>query len=143
MSLAEREQKLKQEFAQLPTWEEKYRKIIELGKSLPPLDMKFQSEDFRVKGCQSQVWLTANLDDTGHMVLRADSDALISRGLVALLLEVYSGSYPADVLIFKPTFLAEMGLADHLSPSRANGLFSMLKQIIIYATAFAAQSSAR
>ncbi len=134
MTLAEKEQNLKQEFHQLSTWEDKYRKIIEMGKALPPLDAKFQTEEYRVKGCQSQVWLVASQGEDGTLQLQADSDALITRGLIAILVGIYSGAKPADILTFKPSFLVEMGLAQHLSPSRANGLYAMLKQIIIYAS---------
>jgi cysteine desulfuration protein SufE len=106
-----------------------------MGKALPNLDAQFQTEDFRVKGCQSQVWLVSEMDAEGQMKLKADSDALISRGLIAVLLSIYSGEKPEDILNFKPTFLNELGLAEHLSPSRANGLYAMLKKIIILAAA--------
>ena len=100
------------------------------------MDESLKIEQNIVKGCQSQVWLHASLDNQGHMILQGDSDALIVKGLVGLLLKIYSGSSPADVLMTPPDFLKALGFEGNLSPSRSNGLHSMLKQIKLYAAAF-------
>lgn len=131
-----RQEKLKKEFAAFPDWESRYKKIIEIGKSLPEMPEAQKTEDNKVKGCQSQVWLHASLNANKEIVFQADSDALITKGLVGLLVGVYSNSRPEDILSASTDFLKDLGLESHLSPSRANGLFSMLKQIRYYATAF-------
>ncbi len=133
-----RQEKLAQEFNALGDWEARYKHLIELGKNLPAMNPEFQTETFKVKGCQSQVWLHAAIDPDGHMKLQADSDALIVKGLVAVLLKVYDGARASDVLEAPTTFLKDLGFEGGLSPSRANGLYAMLKQILYYATAFEA-----
>ncbi|MEN0059826.1 MAG: SufE family protein [Bdellovibrio sp.] len=137
MTIQERQQKIIQEFSVFSEWEDRYKKIIALGKALPELSEELKTDDNIVKGCQSQVWLVAKLDEQGYMQLQGDSDALIVKGLVALLLSVYSNSTPREVLATPPEFLRALGFEGNLSPSRANGLHSMLKQIKLYATAFA------
>lgn len=127
---------LKDEFSQLTSWEDRYKKVIAMGKTLPKLPDAIYSETYLVKGCQSQVWLHANLDGEGRMQLQADSDALIVKGLVALLLKVYSGLKPKEVLETPPDFINDLGFREHLSPSRANGFLAMVKQIHLYAQAF-------
>lgn len=124
-----------QEFQSIQDWEERYKRIIELGKKLPELGPSLKTEEARIKGCQSQVWLHAEFKD-GHIIYIGDSDALIVRGLVALLLRIYSGSSPEEVLLTPPHFLQTLGLSQNLSPSRSNGLFSMVKQIRNFAIAF-------
>lgn len=136
LSIQEKQNKIIQDFSALAQWEDRYKKIIELGKSLPEMPENLKTEQNIVKGCQSQVWLSANLDDQGRVVLQGDSDALIVKGLVGLLLAVYSGSTPSEILATPPEFLKALGFEGNLSPSRANGLHSMLKQIKLYATAF-------
>jgi len=126
------------EFAKLSTWEEKYHLIISSGKALEPLPENEKNEDLKIRGCQSQVWLKAELTADRKIVFRADSDALIVKGLIALLLRVYSGRSAAEILAVEPEFIKELGLAHHLSPSRANGLSAMVKQIKYYALAFQA-----
>lgn len=135
MDLTSRQQQIVAEFAGLSDWEARYKKLIELGKALPELPASKKLEDFKVKGCQSQVWIHARLDE-GKVIYEADSDALLVRGLVALLLRVYSGAAPAEIIHTAPDFVKEIGLESKLSPSRANGLFSMIKQIKYYAMAF-------
>jgi cysteine desulfuration protein SufE len=137
MTLKERGDQIADEFAKLSSWEDRYKKIIALGKSLPDLPENMRTEDSKVKGCQSQVWLHAKLNDRGEIEFQGDSDALLVKGLVALLLKVYSGSSPEEILTTSPDFLKAIGFEGNLSPSRANGLFSMLKQIRYYAAAFA------
>lgn len=134
--IQERQNKIIAEFSSLTPWEDRYKKIIELGKSLPPFPEDKRTEQNIVKGCQSQVWLVAELNERGQMILQGDSDALIVKGLVGLLLQVYSGATPAEILATPPEFLRALGFEGNLSPSRANGLHSMLKQIKLYATAF-------
>lgn len=138
-TLAQRIADLSSEFAKLNSWEEKYQKIIEYGKALPALDPTLQTEEAKVKGCQSQVWLHSQLE-SGKVFLKGDSDALLVRGLVALVIRVYSGSTPQEILTTPPEFLKTMGFEGNLSPSRANGLFSMIKQIRYFAMAYASLS---
>lgn len=140
MTLAERQKQIVAEFQSLTDWEDRYKKLIELGKALPDLPEGKKSDDFKVKGCQSQVWMHARLED-GRVKFEADSDALLVRGLVALLLRVYSDATPAEILSTPPDFVKEIGLESKLSPSRANGLFSMIKQMKFYAMAFQAMQS--
>lgn len=135
-TLKERGEQIAAEFAKLSSWEDRYKKIIALGKALPDLPEDLRTEDSKVKGCQSQVWLHAKLNDRGEIEFRGDSDALLVKGLVALLLQVYSGSTPEEILTTPPDFLKAIGFEGNLSPSRANGLFSMLKQIRYYAAAY-------
>lgn len=134
----ERQYKLIEEFSQIPTWEERYKRLIERGKKLEPMPQELYDEKYKVRGCQSQVWLHAGLTPDKRIELKGDSDALIVKGLVALLLEVYSDATPDEILSASPQFLKELGFESHLSPSRANGLYAMLKQILYYATAFQA-----
>lgn len=134
--IQERQNKIIQDFSALQNWEDRYKKIIDLGKSLPSMPEELKTEQNIVKGCQSQVWLSAKLSDEGKIELLGDSDALIVKGLVGLLLAVYSGATPSEILMTPPEFLKALGFEGNLSPSRANGLHSMLKQIKLYATAF-------
>lgn len=136
MNIQERQDKIIEDFAALSRWEDRYKKIIEMGKALPEMPESLKTEQNIVKGCQSQVWLSAKLNDQGLVDLVGDSDALIVKGLVSLLLHVYSGSTPSEILATPPEFLRALGFEGNLSPSRANGLHSMLKQIKLYATAF-------
>lgn len=136
VDLLTRQDELKAEFSQIQTWEDKYRRLIEIGKTLPEFPEDKRLDDYKVKGCQSQVWLYAYTNENGRIQFQADSDALIVRGLVALLLRVYSNSLPDEILSTPPQFIKDLGFTSNLSPSRANGLFSMVKQIFYYATAF-------
>ena len=117
-------------------WELKYEKIIDLGKKWPGLQDQFKTDDLKVKGCQSQVWLKADKAPDGTISFRGDSDAILVKGLVALVLTVYNNETPEDILTFEPDFLKELGLDTGLSPSRSNGLYSMVKQVKYYAMAF-------
>lgn len=136
MSIQEKQNKIVKDFAAITQWEDRYKKIIEMGKVLPEMPEELKTEQNIVKGCQSQVWLSAKLIDQGLVELVGDSDALIVKGLVGLLLSVYSGATPSEILSTPPDFLKALGFEGNLSPSRANGLYSMLKQIRLYATAF-------
>lgn len=135
-SISSRQKELENILLPLVDWEDRYKKIIELGKKLPSLDEQFKIEDNLIRGCQSQVWLVAELDPQGKIRLKADSDALIVKGLVALILNIYDNSKPSEVLTTPPQFLKNLGLETHLSPSRANGLRAMIQKIIFYAVAF-------
>ena len=137
-TIDERIEKLKSDFSKDSDWESRYKRVIEMGKALPELPENLRVETYKVKGCQSQVWLHAELNPDGRMKLVGDSDAVIVRGLVASLLHVYSGATPEEILKTSPRFLSDIGFDTHLSPSRANGLNSMVKQIYLYATAFKA-----
>lgn len=140
MTLQQRQSEIVSQFSGIENWEDRYKKLIELGKSLPDLPEQKKTEDSKVKGCQSQVWMHARLDGD-QVVFEADSDALLVRGLVALLLRVYSGATPDEILSTPPDFVREIGLESKLSPSRANGLFSMIKQMKYFAMAFKAMQS--
>lgn len=142
-ALSRRIQALVDDFGRESDWENRYKRVIDMGKNLPPLPATLRDEKYKVKGCQSQVWLHAELSPDGFIVLHADSDAVIVRGLVAVLVYVFSGARPDEILQTKPTFLADIGFDTHLSPSRANGLNAMIKQIYLYAAAFQALAAAR
>ena len=134
MTIKEIQEEIIDEFSMFDDWMERYEYIIELGKSLPIIDSKYKLEDNLIKGCQSKVWLYSELEDQ-NVKFTADSDAILTKGIVALLLRVYSGQKPEDILVAETQFIDEIGLKEHLSPTRANGLVSMLKQIKMYAIA--------
>ena len=129
------------DFKSFNDWEERYKHLIDLGKKMPAMDEAHRIPANIVKGCQSQVWLHADLSHDGKLVFQADSDASIVKGIIALLVGVYSGSTPDEVLSTKPSFLEDIGLREHLSMSRANGLNSMMKQISFFAMAYKAKLS--
>lgn len=135
MTISEKEQAIIGEFSLFEDWMDKYAYLIELGKDLPLIDEKYKTNQYLISGCQSRVWLHAELMD-GKMVLTADSDAVITKGIVSVLIKVWSVQKPADILNASTDFLEQIGLAEHLSPTRANGLLSMIKQIKLYAKAF-------
>ncbi|MEO0337034.1 MAG: SufE family protein [Pseudomonadota bacterium] len=137
-AMQERQTQIVEEFSSLKGWEGKYKKIIDLGKELEAFDESLRSDEIKVKGCQSQVWLHASLSEDKRIIFKADSDALIVKGLVSLLLRVYSDSTADEILQTQPKFVGEIGLDSHLSPSRTNGLNAMIKQINYYAAAFKA-----
>lgn len=134
-SISEKQKKIIAEFAKYEDWEERYKRIIALGKELEELPEAYKTEENRIKGCQSQVWLHAELQN-GQIIYRADSDATIVRGLAALLVSVFSYQTPQDIMEASTDFLKEIGLINNLSQSRANGLGSMIRQFKNYAVAF-------
>lgn len=140
MNIQETEDRIIREFELLEDWPQRYKYIIQLGDKLEPLPDSAKTEDNLVKGCQSQVWLTANMED-GVVHFQADSDAAITKGLVSLMIRFYSGREPQVILDTQPAFIDKIGMAQHLSPTRANGLASMVKQMKIYAMAFKSQLS--
>ncbi len=126
------------EFSLFDDWMQKYEYMIDLGKSLPQIPENKKTDDRLIKGCQSKVWLDAEYKD-GKVVYTADSDAIITKGIIAVLLRVFSNQKPEDILQADLNFIDDIGLKEHLSPTRANGLVSMIKQIKIYALAFQSQ----
>lgn len=141
-TVRDRQERLIEEYARFPDWEDRYKHLIDNGKKLPELPKQFYDEKFKVRGCQSQVWLHAELSSKGRVIFIGDSDALIVKGLVALLINAYSDATPDEILAGDLEFIKKLGFEGHLSPSRANGLYAMLKQILLYATAFQALSRA-
>ena len=139
MSINDKVKVLVEEFNQISDWENRYKNIIQRGKQLAPMSEDKKTDKNLVKGCQSKVWFHAEMRE-GKVFFQGDSDAAIVKGIVALLLTIYSESSPDDILNTKPDFLDEIGLKEHLSMSRANGLSSMLKQISLYAIVFKSQS---
>ncbi len=135
MTIQEIENSIVEEFAIFTDWMDKYEYIIELGKSVPVIDESQKTEENLIKGCQSRVWLSCRVED-GKLYFAADSDAIITKGIISLLIRVYNGQTPADILANEPDFIARIGLQENLSPTRANGLVSMIKQIKIYAMAY-------
>ena len=127
-----------EEFSAFDDWMDKYQMLIDLGNELPPLDAKYKVESNLIEGCQSRVWLQCDLVD-GHLVFSADSDALITKGIIALLIRVISNHTPAEIVQADLHFIDAIGLKDHLSPTRSNGLLSMVKQIKAYALGYAAK----
>lgn len=134
-TIKEQEQKIISDFEMFDDWMDKYNYIIELGKSIPPIKEEYKTEKYLIKGCQSRVWLHADYRD-GKVVYTADSDALITKGIAALLIEVLSGQPPKEIVDAELSFIDEIGLKEHLSQTRSNGLVNMIKQMKLYALAF-------
>ena len=139
MSIKEKQQELIDDFAFLSDWEQKYEYIIDLGKELKGLPEEKKKEDILIKGCQSQVWLDAELRD-GKIFFLADSDGILPKGIISLLVGVYNGHTAEEILAADFDFISKIGLQEFLSPSRANGLASMIKQIKFYAVAYEPKS---
>lgn len=116
----------------LDDWMDRYSMLIEMGKECPMIDTQYRNDEHLINGCQSRVWLHAELKD-GKIYFTADSDAVITKGIIYLLIKVFSGQTPSDILAADMGFLDEIGLKEHLSPTRSNGLLSMIKQMLIYA----------
>lgn len=129
------QQNIIKEFSSFTDWTERYKHLIALGRDLDELDEQYKREENLVRGCQSQVWLYTSLND-GKIIFEADSDAAITKGLVALMVRFYSGRSPDEILQTNPVFIKKIGLQEHLSPTRSNGLASMIKQMKIYAMAY-------
>ena len=124
-----------EDFAMFDDWMQKYEYLIDLGKELDPIDKKHKTEDNLIKGCQSRVWLHAEYID-GRIIYTADSDAIMTKGIVAILINVLSGQTPSEISTAKLDFINEIGLKEQLSPTRANGLVSMIKQMKLYALSY-------
>tara|TARA_B100001057_G_C22673799_1_gene881007 strand:- start:370 stop:795 length:426 start_codon:yes stop_codon:yes gene_type:complete len=127
-----------EEFSLFDDWMQRYEYMIELGKSLPLIDQEYKTDDNIIKGCQSKVWIHANLEED-KLVFTADSDAIITKGIIAILIRVFSNQHPDAILGADTSFIDKIGLKEHLSPTRANGLVSMIKQLKMYAIAFKTQ----
>ena len=123
------------EFALFEDWMQRYEYMIELGKSLPLIEERYKTEDNLISGCQSQVWVHAEMDH-GKLVFTADSDAIITKGIIAILIRAFSNQPPEDIVAADTAFIDEIGLKEHLSPTRANGLVSMIKQLKMYAVGY-------
>lgn len=135
MDIHEVQDRIVKEFSLFDDWTERYKYIIKHGEKLEALPDDDRVKDNLVKGCQSQVWLTADLKN-GRVIFSADSDAAITKGLVSLVVRLYSNQKPEDILAVNPDFISKIGMQQHLSPTRANGLASMVKQMKIYAMAY-------
>ncbi len=138
MTIDERQQEIIDEFAPISNWQDRYRKIIQIGRDLEDLDEAHKTEKNLVKGCQNRAWLHAELDDEGQVVYAADSEAMIVRGFVAMFLRIFSEQDPDAIIEAQPRFIDELGIGDNISLNRANGLASMIKQIKLYALALKA-----
>jgi cysteine desulfuration protein SufE len=135
MNIKEIQNEIVSEFSMFDDWMERYEYIIELGKGLPIIEAQFKTEDNIIKGCQSKVWVHAEEKD-GKVVFSADSDAILTKGIIAILIRAFSNQTPAAILEANTDFVDEIGLKEHLSATRANGLVSMIKKIKMYALAF-------
>ena len=136
MTINEIQDEIIEEFSGFDDWMDKYQLLIDLGNEQEPLEEKYKTEQNLIDGCQSRVWLQADMDDDGTLHFKAESDALIVKGIVALLIRVLSGHAPQEILDADLYFIEEIGLKEHLSPTRSNGLVAMVKQMRSYALAF-------
>lgn len=140
MTINEAQDAIIEEFSDFDDWMDKYQLLIDLGNEQAPLDPRYKTDQNLIEGCQSRVWLQADETD-GKLVFQAESDALIVKGIVTLLIRVLSGHTPAEILAADLYFIERIGLKDHLSPTRSNGLLAMVKQMRMYALAFQAKES--
>lgn len=135
MTINQIQDEIIKEFAEVNDWMDRYGMIIDLGNTIPPIDEQYRTPQHLIEGCQSRVWLNAEERD-GRVYFTADSDAIIVKGIIALLIKVLNGQTPADILASDLYFIDRIGLAENLSPTRSNGLTAMLKQMRMYALAF-------
>ncbi|MGN1376380.1 MAG: SufE family protein [Prevotella sp.] len=140
MTINELQDEVIEEFEGFTDWMDKYQLLIDLGNEQPPLDNRYKTESNLIDGCQSRVWLQADYID-GKMILTAESDALIVKGIIALLIRVLSGHTPKEIIDADLYFIDRIGLKDHLSPTRSNGLLAMIKQIRMYAIAYSVKGT--
>ena len=138
MTIEEIQQDIVEEFAMFEDWEERYQYIIDLGKTLPLINDAYKTEDNIIKGCQSKVWVHADLNKD-KIEFTADSDAIITKGIIAILIRTFSNQHPKAIIEANTDFIDKIGLKEHLSPTRANGLVSMIKQLKLYAVAYQTQ----
>lgn len=139
MTIEELQQEVIEQFSDYDDWMDKYQLLIDLGNEQQPLPDKFKTEQNLIDGCQSRVWLQADLTSDGKVVFQAESDALIVKGIVTLLIQVLSNHTPDEIIDADLHFIADIGLTEHLSPTRSNGLLAMLKQMKLYAIGFKAK----
>src|SRR5690554_3636522 len=142
MTIQEIQDDIIEEFSMFDDWMQRYEYMIELGKSLPLIEEDLKSDEKLIKGCQSKVWLHSELRDD-KIIFTADSDAIITKGIVAILIRTFSNQKPQDILDANTDFIDEIGLKEHLSPTRANGLVSMIKQMKMYAMAYQTKIQAK
>lgn len=138
MGIQEIQEEIVDEFAMFEDWMQRYEYMIELGKSLPIINEAYKTDDNIIKGCQSKVWVHGELEGD-RLVFTADSDAIITKGIIAILIRAFSNQKPLDIINADTKFIDEIGLKEHLSPTRANGLVSMMKQLKLYAIAYQSQ----
>lgn len=138
MTIQEIQEGIIDEFSMFDDWMQRYEYMIELGKSLPMIEDRYRTDDNLIKGCQSRVWVHAQLDGD-RLRFTADSDAIITKGIIAILIRVFDNQKPQDIIDADTSFIDEIGLKEHLSPTRANGLVSMVKQLKLYAVAYQTQ----
>ena len=136
MTINDKQDEIIAEMSELDDWMDRYAYIIDLGNSLPPIDGQYKTPEHLIEGCQSRVWLNAELSDDGKVGFTADSDAIIVKGIISMLIDVLSGHTPREILDADLYFIDRIGLSEHLSPTRSNGLLVMVKQIRMYALAF-------
>lgn len=136
MTINEIQDEVIEEFSAFDDWMDKYQLLIDLGNEQEPLDEQYKTEQNLIDGCQSRVWLLCDKDAEGNLVFTAESDALIVKGIIALLIRVISGHQPQEILDADLYFIEQIGLKDHLSPTRSNGLLAMVKQVKAYALAY-------
>ena len=142
MTIDEIQDELIDEFNDIDDWMDRYAYIIDMGNALDPMPEEYKTPQFLIEGCQSRAWLHAELDDEGKVVFRADSDAIIVKGIISMLLKVLSGHTPAEIADAKLYFIDKIGLAENLSPTRSNGLAALVKQMLLYAMAYKAMLEA-
>ena len=142
MTIDEIQDELIDEFNDIDDWMDRYAYIIDMGNALDPMPEEYKTPQFLIEGCQSRAWLHAELDDEGKVVFRADSDAIIVKGIISMLLKVLSGHTPAEIADAKLYFIDKIGLAENLSPTRSNGLAALVKQMLLYAMAYKAKIEA-
>ena len=135
MTIEEKQQDIIDQFADIDDWMDRYAQIIDLGNELPPIDDALKTPDRLIEGCQSRVWLDADTDTDGNVRFRAESDAIIVKGIISMLISVLDGHTPQEILDADLHFIDDIGLSEHLSPTRSNGLLAMLKQMKLYALA--------
>jgi len=138
MSIQDIQNDIIEEFSMFDDWEERYQYMIDLGKTLPLIDEQYKNDEHSIKGCQSKVWVHAEMKD-GKVIFTADSDAIITKGIIAILIRVFSNQSPKEIIEANTDFIDKIGLKEHLSPTRANGLVSMIKQLKMYAIAYQTQ----
>lgn len=138
MTIKEIQDSIVEEFSMFDDWMDRYAMLIEMGKDCPMIDSQYRNDNYLINGCQSRVWLHAKMED-GKVYFSADSDAVITKGIINLLIKVLSGQKPKDIIEADMSFLDEIGLKEHLSPTRSNGLLSMVKQMMLYAEVFNSQ----
>lgn len=136
MTINEQQDAIIDEFADIDDWMDRYAYIIDMGNALEPMPEKYKTPQNLIEGCQSRAWLNADLDSDGKVQFRADSDAIIVKGIISMLVNVLSGHTPQEILDTNLYFIDKIGLAEHLSPTRSNGLAAMVKQMRLYAIAF-------